>query len=75
VSGYVFNFQYDIYIEEGILKGRNEVLAGDIVYRNGVLIETFFDRSNVLASDNTHLNRICHYGSKSEDIVLNEAAL
>ena len=48
---------------------------GCIVCRNGVLIETFFDRSNVAISDNTDLNSMSHYGSKSRDIVLNKAAL
>jgi hypothetical protein len=75
VFGYVFNLQYDIYTEQRVLKGRNEVSAGYIVYRNGVLIETFFDRSSVAVSDNMHLNSISHYGSKSEDIVLDKAAL
>ena len=55
MCGYIFNLQSDIYwyIKQRILKGRNEVSAGYIVYRNGVLIETFFDRSCVAVSDNS----------------------
>jgi hypothetical protein len=75
VCDYVFNLQSDVHIEQRILQARNEVLVGYIVNRNGVLIETFFDRSCAAVSDNTHLKSISYYGLKSEDIVQNEAAL